>query len=186
MHSNHRARGKILFEVLCVLSLAASFAGAWDQTGSSALLASAAILALFAFYWAFGVFGRGRAEPVVQPVAAAADAREVAVEIAVRDEVFACEPEVPTAERLEVFPFQPDVPSEPEPVAPAPKKKRARKTKKAAADAAPAVEQPESVAFDEPMSHGPPLEPLFEPQPFVRQPRAFGRKARGPRTLSRA
>jgi hypothetical protein len=185
MHSYHRARGKILFEVLCALSLAASFAGAWDQTGSSALLASAAILALFAIYWSFGIFRRDRAEPAVLPVAAVADARAVAVEIAAREEVSACEPEVPTADRLEVFPFQPDVPSEPEPVAPAPKKKRVRKTKKAAADAAPAVDQPEPVAMAEPVSHGPPLEPLFEPQPYVRQPRpAFGRKARGPRTLT--
>ena len=193
MHSHRRARGKVLFEVLCALSLAASFAGAWDQTGSSALLASASIMALFAIYWAFGLVGRARADHdaqpsavvAVQPVAAVAEAREAAVEPAVREEVFAREPEVRAADRVEVFPFEPDVPTEPEVVAPAPKKKRARKAKKAAADAAPVVEQPEPAAFGEQISHAP-IEQLFEPQPFVRQPRAFGRKARGPRTLPAA
>ncbi len=100
MHSHRRVRGKVLFEVLCALSLAASFAGAWDQTGSSALLASAAIMALVAIYWAFGLVGRDRADlaaqpsavAAVQPVAAVAEAGEAAVEPAVREEVFACEP----------------------------------------------------------------------------------------------
>ena len=184
MHSHQRARGKIVFEAFCGLSLAASFAGAWDQTGSTALLASAAIMALASIYWLFGLVSRGRSDPAAQPSAVVVDAPEAEVETAVRDEVFACEPEVPTADRVEIFPFEPDVPTELEPVAPAPKKKRARKTKKAAADVAPAVEQPEPAVFDEPVSYGPPPEPLFEPQPFVRQPRpAFGRKARGPRTL---
>jgi hypothetical protein len=178
MHSLHRARGKVLFEVLCALSLAASFAGAWDQTGSSALLASASIMALFAIYWSFGLFARDRvdvtAQPtaaVAQPTAVAADAREAEVQTAVQEEVFACEPEVL---------------AEPEPVAARPKKQRARKAQKAAAVVAPVVESPERVANEEPVFDGPPLEQLFDPQPFVRQPRAFGRKERGPRPLPTA
>jgi hypothetical protein len=191
MHSHRRARGKILFEVLCALSLAASFAGAWDQTGSSALLASASIMALFALYWAVGLFARDRAGDSAQPAAAVAVAPEAAVETAVRAEAFAREPVVQTepepVARVEVFAFEPDVPAEAEPVAatPKPKKRPARKTKKAAADVAPVVEQPEPVAVEEPIADAPPLEPLFDPLPFVRQPRpAFGRKSRGPRTLS--
>ncbi len=176
MHRHHRARGKTLFEVLCALSLAASFAGAWDQTGSSALLASAAIMALFAFYWSFGLFARDRGDEAAQPIGAVADAHEPGVEIAVQQEVFACESEA-LAEP------EPEVVAVPEPVAAAPKKRPARKAKKAA----PVVEQPEPVAIEAPVSDGLPLEPLFDPQPFVRQARpAFGRKARGPRPLSAA
>jgi hypothetical protein len=169
MHSHQRARGKILFEAFCALSLAATFAGAWDQTGSSALLASASIMALVAIYCLFGLASRNRADQIAQPTAVVANAPEAEVQSAVREEAFASEPEVPTV---------------PEPVAAAPKKQRARKTKKAAADVAPIVERPEPVAFRESISHALPLEPLFEPQPFVRQPRpAFGRKSRGAGTL---
>src|SRR5688572_23568557 len=162
MHSHHRGRGKILFEVLCVLSLAASFAGAWDQTGSSALLASASIMALFALYWSLGLFARRRSEPAVQSIAAVAEPPEAAVVSAVPEEVFARDPEAETAVRVEVLPFQPDLPPEPEPVAPAPKKKRARKAKKVAADVAAVVEQPEPASLGEPVAHERPPEPLFE------------------------
>ena len=168
MHSHRRARATIVFEAFCALGLAASFAGAWDQTGSSALLASASILALLAIYWSFGLVSRDRSDQAVQPSAVLAEAPEAEIETAVRVEVFAPEPDVPT---------------EPEPVAAAPKKQRARKAKKAPTKVAPIVERPEEVAVCESVSRGP-LEQLFEPQPFVRQPRpAFGRKARGPRTL---
>ena len=191
MHSHRRSRGKVLFEALCALGLAASFAGASDQTGSSALLASAAIMALFAIYWAFGLVARDRthraeqpgAAVEVQPSATVAEAREAAVEADAGEEACAREPQAPATNAVDVVPFEPDVPAEPAAVAPAPKKKRARKAKKAAADAAPVVEKSEPGAFGEPVAHGVSLEPLFEPQPFVRQPRAFGRKARGPRTL---
>lgn len=172
MHSHHRGRGKIVFEVLCALSLAASFAGAWDQTGSSALLASASIMALVAIYWSFGLVARGRVDDAEQRPVAVADVQEAEALTAVQEEVFACEPHVAT---------------EPEPVAAGPKKRPARKAKKAAADVAPVVERPEPAALEVPVSDALPLEQLFEPQPFVRLPRpAFGRKARGPRTLPAA
>jgi len=168
MHSHHRGRGKVLFEVLCASGLAASLAGAWDQTGSSALLASASIMALFAVYWSFGLVARDRRDEAAQPTAIVADVREAAAETAVREEVLACEPEVLT---------------EPEPVVAEPKKRRARKVQKAAAVVAP----PEPVAIEQPVSNGLPLEQLFDVQPLVRQPRpAFGRKARGNRPLPAA
>jgi hypothetical protein len=167
MHRHHRARGKVLFEVLCALSLAASFAGAWDQTGSLALLASASIMALFAFYWSFGLVARDRSDDAAQPTAIVADAQETEVEIPMQEEVI--------ASTLQVL-------AEPELVAAGPKKQRARKAKKAAVVVAPVVEAPEPVAIEQSISNGPPLEQLFDPQPYVRQPRlAFGRKARGPR-----
>src|SRR5687768_17751517 len=77
MHRHHRGRGKIFFEVFCALGFAASFAGAWDQTGSSALLASASIVALFAVYWSFGLFARDRLDDVAKPAAAVAEAPAV-------------------------------------------------------------------------------------------------------------
>ena len=165
MHSHRRHRGKVLFEVLCALALGASFAGASDQTGSSALLGSGAILALFALYWSFGLFARREVGEVAQ--AAAVQPQEAEVAPMVQDEAYAVEEEV--------------VP-EPAPLLAPPKKRPPRKSKKAAV--APVVELPEPVAFEEPAFDGPPVAQLFDPQPFVRQPRAFGRKARGPRPVA--
>ena len=172
MHSHHRARGTILFEVFCALSLAASFVVASDQTGSPALLGSASIFGLFALYWSFGLFARNpvaeAAQPPAEPLVALAEARQADVEIAVRPPILPRETEIAT---------------EPEGVAAAAKKRPARKAKKAAAAVAPVIEQSEPAALAEPVYDGPPLEQLFDPQPFVRQPRAFGRKARGPRPV---
>lgn len=179
MHSHHRARGKILFEVLCALSLAASFAAAWDEIGSPALLASAAIVALFAVYWSFGLFARRHVAAAAQPVAEVrAAVPEAEVPAAAPEPQFAdVPPEVQFAAPAESL-------AETEPVAAAPKKRPARKSKKAAAAAAPSEFM---VAIEEPAPDPFPLEQLFDPQPFVRQARpAFGRKSRGPRPLSAA
>ncbi len=205
MHSQRRSRWKVLFEALCGLGLAASFAGAWDQTGASAFLASASITALVAIYWAFGLLGRDRSHqaeqpspvvavapraerpsPVVavapqveQPSPVVAAAPQVAVETLGLEEVFARDAE-------EAFEREPEVVAAPKAVAKAPKKPRARKAKKVAADAVPVIEQAESPAYADSAYQGLPIEPLFEPQPFAREPRAFGRKSRGPRPLSAA
>jgi hypothetical protein len=201
MHSHRRSRGKILFEALCGFGLAASFAGAWDQTGASAFLASASVMALASIYWSFGLFARDRshqaeqpsavvvvAPPVEQPTlvvavapqierpsAVASVAPQVEVEAAAREEAHA-----------EAFALQPEVVAEPKPVAKAPKKPRARKAKKAAADTVAVVEQAEPAEFADSAYQGIPLEPLFEPPPFARQPRAFGRKSRVRGPLSAA
>jgi hypothetical protein len=192
MHSHRRSRGKVVFEALCGFGLAASFVAAWDQTGASALLVSAAVMGLVATFWLFGLLARDRthqaeqpgavvavAPQVEQPTAVVEAAPQVAVETLRLEEVFARDAE-------EAFEPEPDVVAEPEPVAKAPKKPRARKAKKAAADAVAIVEQPEPAAYADSAYHALPLEPLFEPQPFARQPRAFGRKSRGPRPLSAA
>lgn len=50
MHSIHRSRGRILFEVFCALAVSASFVGAWMQTGASALLGAAAVTALYGLW----------------------------------------------------------------------------------------------------------------------------------------
>jgi hypothetical protein len=175
MHSHRRSRVKVLFEALCAFGLAASFAAAWDQIGAPAFLASASITGLFAIYWSFGLFARDRSHQAEQPGAVVAAAPAVAPQV-----------EVEPVRREEVLAREPEVAAEPEPVAKVAKKPRARKTKKAAADAVPAIEQAEPPAYADSAHQGLPLEPLFEPQPFARQPRAFGRKSRGPRNLSAA
>ena len=192
MHSHRRSRGKILFEALCAFGLAASFAGASDQTGASALLASASIMGLVAIYWSFGLFARDRA---IKPSSRARPSRPLhrsnsrarslrplrrcEVETLRLEEVFARDAE-------EAFACEPEVAAEPKPVAKAPKKPRARKVKKTAAVAAPIVEQAEPAASADSAPKDLPLEPLFEPQPFARQPRAFGRKSRVRGPLSAA
>jgi hypothetical protein len=192
MHSQRRSRWKILFEALCGFGLAASFAGAWDQTGASAFLASASIMGLAAIYWSFGMFGRDRshqveqpsavvavAPQVEQPSAAVAVAPQIEVETLRLEEVFARDAE-------EAFAPEPEIVAEAKPVAKAPKKPRARKAKKTAADAVAVVEQAEPAAYADSAYQGLPIEPLFEPQPFAREPRAFGRKSRVRGPLSAA
>ena len=169
MHSHRRHRGKVLFEVLCASALAASFVAAWDQTGSSALLASASVMALVAVYWSVGLFSRSPQSEAVQFAAAVPESLEAQLETEVQAQIAAC-----------------TIPAEPEPVAAAPKKPRAKKARKAAAVDTQIDQSPETVAQEEPITFGPPLEQLFDPPPFVRQPRAFGRKARGPAPLSPA
>ncbi len=205
MHSHRRSRGKILFEALCGFGLAASFAGAWDQTGASAFLASAAIMGLFSIYWSFGLFARDRSHQVEQPSAAVAVAPQVeqpsaAVAVAPQVEqpgaVVAVAPqievetlrleEVFARDAEEAFAPEPEIVAEAKPVAKAPKKPRARKAKKTAADAVAVVEQAEPAEYADSAYQGLPIEPLFEPQPFAREPRAFGRKSRVRGPLSAA
>ena len=158
MHSHRRPRGRISFEVLCALLLAGSFAAAWQESGISALLASASVTLLFSLYWSAGLFARDRAQPAIAAAEAPAEAADIAAEPAV------------------------EIVAEPEPVAEAkpkrPRKPRAAKRKAEAAiePAVPAVEQP--AVYDPPSDETPHIEPLFDPQPYVRQVRpAFGRKS---------
>jgi hypothetical protein len=53
MQSFRHSRGRILFEVFCALAIAASCAGAWMQTGATALLPAAAVAALYGLVHAF-------------------------------------------------------------------------------------------------------------------------------------
>ena len=188
MHSHRRPRGKTAFEVLCAASLAASFVAAWDQTGVTALLASASIVGLFALYWSAALFAR----------------EAVAVEAVPSPVEFVPQPEpVAEAPRIEIFPFDPEpaLPAEPladseqanEPelvVKQAPieakPKRRSKKSRPKAEEAL--IEQQSAIAAEESVFSEPVhIEQLFDPQPFARQPRpAFGRKSRGPRPLPAA
>lgn len=58
MHSFQPSRGRIFFEVLCAVGIAASCGGAWMQTGATALLAAAGIATLYALVHFFDLFRR--------------------------------------------------------------------------------------------------------------------------------
>jgi len=164
MHSFHPSRGRILLEVLCALGIAASLAGAWLQTNASAFLPAAALSLLCGLVRLSDISGRKPAESKVQPA-------EQAPLVEIVEEA---EPAKAIAKPKASRPK-------------APRKSRARQAKppKQAPVAEPALREepmivesppPEETAEETPSI---PLEPLFEPQPFVRQQHAvFGRKAR--------
>ncbi len=181
MTSSQHSRGRTLFEVLCIWGLGGSLAAAWLQTGGTAQLAAAACAALLGLSWCAGLFARRPAESVSEHTFAP---MVVAAEPAARTFDSADVADEPPP-RIEIFSFEPDQAAEPpETVAPEPvadpKPKRRRKARPADTSEEPVVDQPIAapVAFEEPV-HEVHIEPLFEPQPFARQPRpAFGRKSR--------
>jgi hypothetical protein len=190
MHSFQPSRGRILFEVLCALTISASCAAAWIQTGASALLGAAGAATLYALVH---LFDMRRREPAVaaelqridfvtdQPgdVSAdlAADMPQVLADPLPISEVAAGEVVAPAKDSRK---------------AKAPRKSGGRRAKtpppaealelaaveERAPKPAPPQEQGESEAVSEQEATHPPLAPLFEPAPFVRQQHAvFGRKA---------
>lgn len=183
MHSFHQSRGRILFEALCALGISASLTGAWLQTDASALLPAAAISLIYALV---------RMSDMVR--GAPADTAVVAEDHP---------SDVPTPWDLDEAPVS-EVVEQVEPAKPAAAKSKTKRPRKTTAPRqkfareVPDAEEPVTVesAAPEPVeqrvtveSAAPepveeemtsiPLEPLFEPQPFVRQQHAvFGRKAR--------
>lgn len=183
MHSFHHSRGRILFDVLCALTVSASCAGAWIQTGASAFLPAAAAAALYALVHAFDLAKTRPALAAPMPsVETPADHLE----------------EMPHEATMAPPPVEEAPPAEPvaaaeltEPAAAEkPKPRRAKAPRKAAKGSAKAVvtelkpvevatTAPESDMDSSDMDSAPvPIAPLFEPEPFVRQQRTvFGRKA---------
>jgi outer membrane biosynthesis protein TonB len=168
MHSFHPSRGRILFEVLCALTISASCVVAWQQSFVSAFLAMAGVTALYAL-----VHLTDLRRPKLAAQAATPDFEPAA----------APEPEPVDDEQGDLLAYEPTVVElvvEEQP-APAPKPKRRPRKKPAAAKVvqAPAPDPepaPEPVEIEE--EYHAPVTPLFEPQPIVRQQRAvFGRKA---------
>jgi hypothetical protein len=148
--------------------MSASLAVAWMQTYSSALLAAAAVAALYGLVHASDMLRRNPLadQPAEAAEPAAGDQGDLLVYIdAVEDELLLDEaPEVAdVAEEAEPEVSGPEQPPEPEAAEP---------------EAAEPVTDDHSV---EPASEEPeyaPVTPLFEPEPFVRKQRAaFGRKA---------
>lgn len=194
MHSFQPSRGRILFEVFCALAVVASMVGAWQQTQASALLTAAAAAGLYAMV---RLFDLARRDPVQAEEPQRIDFEAAEALPAVPAEA------APLAE-VEPTPEPEASNAEPEPVEPAIRAsagrrkggsrkgngRRASAAKAKVVEFAPVeVEQPdlvdvavpEELEFDPPMAAEAPAHvphaPLFEPEPFVRMPRAaFGRR----------
>ena len=197
MHSFQPSRGRILFEVFCALAVVASMVGAWQQTQASALLTAAAAAGLFAMVRLFDLGPNG-------PVPAEEPQR-----IEFEPEAPAASPIVPVNEEplSVVEPMStPSSNEEPEPVSQAPRASAGRRKggsrkgsgRRASAPKAKVVELalaetelpdagevavPDELEFEPPVAAEEPSHiphaPLFEPEPYVRMPRAaFGRRGR--------
>ena len=185
MHSFHQSRGRILFEVACALTIAASCYGAWTQTGAWALLPAAAVAGLYGLVHLFDL-RRPRPAKSIEPQRIAfdedtkgdlpADASSEQEQLVV-EEPKAAVPE-PKAE-----PAKPKTPRASRPRRTKTMRnggRRAEDESEAVTAALPSPRQEDEaiapVQFDEAAHSN--IEPLFEPEPFVRMPRpAFGRKA---------
>jgi len=193
MHSFYPSRGRILFEVLCALAISASCAGAWRQTGATALLAGAAIAALYGLVHLFDL-RRPKSAATVEP-------QRIDFETETEDEL--------SGRRDDGLPLeagtQPTTghsieeaeivdPAAPRAKAPRkggrrPKAPHEAKVAKLAQPEEPQVAElgsPEEAGNAGPATHEEEeeeeahhsLAPLFEPEPFARQRHAvFGRKA---------
>jgi hypothetical protein len=180
MHSFHHSRGRVLFEIFCALTIAASCVVAWQQSYISAFLAIGGVAALYAMVHATDLRRPREAVAAVGPV---------------------IEPHA--EEQGDLLAYEPPVVAlvvEEEPAAePAPRPKRKSRKKPAVAEVAVEVPDPEpetveaveaDEAAPEPVEieaspdpveieeeYHAPVTPLFEPQPIVRQQRAvFGRR----------
>ena len=175
MHSFHHSRGRILSEAACALAVSASLAGAWVQTGASALLAAAGVTALY---------GLVRLLDVRRPQQAVADAPLVSAPEQVDSSSL-----IEASEAVEAAVPQPKAARK----AKAPRKTGGRRASAPKVAAVTEIAPPEAAEVTE---FAPPEEaevaifspteevahshiaPLFEAEPFVRMPRpAFGRKA---------
>jgi hypothetical protein len=202
MHSFHPSRSRILFEIFCAMTIAASFATGWTQTGAPAFLPAAAVCVLYSIVHAFDLnrrapaataAGHGADAPAELPAPAEsapaqaheAEAKAPKPKRRSRKKAAAAEPIAPTVAEAEPA-AEPVVLQAPEPE-PEPEPMIVEIT-----GVEPVTEGPEEFAEapePEPEAGMPPVDdpdedyhapiaPLFEPQPLVRQQRAvFGRKA---------
>lgn len=195
MHSFQPSRGRVLFEVLCALTVSASCAAAWMQTDASALLGAAGAAAL---YGVVHLFDLRRPTPIqaVEPqridfesevpeiVLPMAAAEEPSADALVTEEVAAPEPAPARA-----GPGRRSGGSRKGSGRRAKAPKAAKATEAASADGAeapwPLAEetapwgQEEFETLPELEAAHPHIAPLFEPEPFARMARpAFGRRGR--------
>jgi hypothetical protein len=185
MQSFHHSRGKIVFEVCCALAVSASCVGAWMQTGAWAMLAVASVAALYGFTHVFALRPR-RPAPL--------DRANIGPAIGLKDGVLIDDQTgIPvtatdrqsttkaTIEKADPAAGTNGLPATKGCRTKTGRKSGDRRTKGAketkVTQLAPAgeaeINAPKAVAEEAPF----PLVPLFEPQPFMRQPRVvFGRK----------
>ena len=199
MQTYYPSRTRIFFEVLCAFAMVTSCVGAWRQTGASALLIAAAVAAL---YGLVHLFDMRRPKPeMVEPqrIDFEPETLDVVVPMVAAGEPPAVEPVVAAAEVVDISVAARTAPGR---RSAGSRKGGGRRTKapKAAkaAKVAPAEEvealpplaveselaevelEEEEFVFpaDNEPAH-PQIQPLFEPEPFVRMPRqGFGRRGR--------
>jgi len=197
MHSFQPSRGRVFFEVLCALGMSASLAGAWQQAHATALLGAAGIAALYGLVHLFDM-RRPKSAVAVEPqrVAFAPEAADIVLPM-----VAAVEPDAAELHVDEIDVVEAAAPRSSSGRRSGSRKGSGRRTKapKAAKGAEPArveeadvpwpmaeeadLPEPSPLAEEEfafiPEEEAtqPHIEPLFEPEPFVRMPRqAFGRR----------
>lgn len=195
MHSFQPSRGRVLFEVLCALTVSASCTAAWLQTGASALLGAAGAAGLYGLVHLFDMRRPTTAHAIEpQRVDFEPEVPEIILPTAAADEQVADTPVAEEAAALK--PVSARAGSDRR--SGGSRKGNGRRTK------APKVAKvtelaPEDEAeapwpmADEPVPSGPAelaslpelesahphIAPLFEPEPFARMPRpAFGRRGR--------
>jgi hypothetical protein len=163
MHGLQHSRGRIFFDAVCAFAVSASCAGAWLQTGASALLPAAGVALLYGLVRLFDM-RTGRQEP--QRIDFPAEDAPVMME-PVAD---LPAPVEATAQRA-----SDDLPAKPARKSSARRASAPKKPKLVEVQIADPVE-PEASPYHDAADH-PPLTPLFEPVPVVREMRTFGRKA---------
>lgn len=191
MHSSHHSRGRILFDFSCTLVIVASCAGAWMQTGATALLGAAAAAGLHGLVHLTDMrFSNSTAAAEPQRIGFAAEPEGNVVAALDADETPVLATEQLAAELVELIgPIDTTVPqAKTASKAKTPRKGGSRsKTTKVANPASSEVaevvefavpEKVEVAEFEVPGDSGHAhIEPLFEPEPFARMPRrAFGRR----------
>jgi hypothetical protein len=186
MHSFRHSRARILFEVVCVLAISGSCAGAWMQTGAWALLPASFVTLVYGVIHLFDMAGP-RIAATIEPqridfgtdhqVGSLADLDDGA-SLSVVDQH--SEPDSPIEEAAPVE-LNTGRASKGRKTK-SPRKASARKTSAVVETKVSGAERPEeadlpmAVVHEEAAHHS--LAPLFEPEPFARQRHAvFGRKA---------
>jgi hypothetical protein len=198
MHSFQPSRGRILFEVFCAFAVVASMVGAWRQTDASALLVAATVAGLYGFVRLFDMPGSKKAEAVEpQRIEFEPETADIVVPMVAPDP----HPVVEEAEVVELAASRTSTGRRTGGSrkgsgrrAKAPKAEKAVESApveevqapwpmaeegEAAEVGEPALEEDEFAFPHDEESSQPHIQPLFEPEPFVRMPRqGFGRRGR--------
>jgi hypothetical protein len=203
MHRSHPSRVRILFEVFCAFAVVASMVGAWRQTGASALLVAAAAAALLGFARLFDMPGSKSAE-VAEPQRIDFEPELVGTNDGIVVPMVAVEPPTPVVVVVNEAEVEEPVASRASSGrrsggsrkgsgrrAKAPKAAKTSEPELVEEVQAPwpladvremgepAAEEEEFVFPPDDESSQPHIQPLFEPEPFVRMPRqGFGRRGR--------
>ncbi|MCL6739652.1 hypothetical protein LZ518_00645 [Sphingomonas sp. RB56-2] len=207
MQSYYPSRTRIFFEVLCAFAMVTSCVGAWRQTGASALLIAAAVAALYGLVHLFDMRRPKPAEAVEpQRIDFEPETLDVVVPMVAVEEPPTVDPVVAEAEVVDISVAARTGSGR---RSGGSRKTGGRRTKapkaEKAAEVAPVVQEDAPVeefdalpplaaepelaevgfeedefvfpADDEPAPQQ--IQPLFEPEPFVRMPRqGFGRRGR--------